>query len=265
MRDAAGRDIRYLRISVTDRCNLRCVYCMPARPVPRLPRAAILSYERIAEVAAAAARLGFTKFRLTGGEPLVRRDLPVLVSLLASIPRPREIAMTTNGTLLAPVAAELAARGLDSVNVSLDTLDAGRYRELTRGGDLDRAIEGIRAARAAGLPVKLNVVMDGAEAEAGLPAIRAWAAGIGAKVQTIARYRLDRAKEDGGAYDRPPRCAACDRIRLLADGTLRPCLHDPGGLPVDFGDIEGSLAAAVAAKPLRGGSAGERAVSMIGG
>ncbi len=265
MRDAAGRDIRYLRISVTDRCNLRCVYCMPPGGVPLLPHGAILSYERIAEVAAAAARLGFTKFRITGGEPLVRRDLPVLVSLLAAIPRPREIAMTTNGTLLAPVAAELASRGLGSVNVSLDTLNEGRYRELTRGGELERALEGIRAARAAGLPVKLNVVMDGAESEAELGAIREWAAGIGAEVQTIARYSLGRAKAEGGAYDRPPRCAACDRLRLLADGTLRPCLHASGGVPVDFGDIESSLRAAVAAKPLRGGIALESAVSMIGG
>jgi cyclic pyranopterin phosphate synthase len=111
-------------------------------------------------VAAAAARLGFVKFRLTGGEPLVRRDLPLLVSLLAALPERPRIVMTTNGTLLAPVAAELKARGLASVNVSLDTLDPGRYRDITRGGRLSDALEGIAAARAAGLPVKLNVVMQ---------------------------------------------------------------------------------------------------------
>lgn len=265
MRDAYGREIRYLRISVTDRCNLRCVYCMPASGIPLLPHDRILSYERIAEVASAASRLGFTKFRITGGEPLVRRDLPVLVSLLAAIDEPREIVMTTNGTLLAPVAKELKERGLGSVNVSLDTLKADRYRELTRGGDLNAALAGIEAAREAGLAIKFNVVMLDEESEADLPALRSYAGRLGAKIQTIARYRLDRTKEDGGAYDRPPECAGCDRLRLLSDGTLRPCLHGSAGIRCDFSDLEGSIAAAIQAKPERGRTAREPAVSMIGG
>jgi cyclic pyranopterin phosphate synthase len=265
MRDLYGREIRYLRISVTDCCNLRCVYCMPASGVTLLPHDRILSYERIAEVASTAAKLGFTKFRITGGEPLVRRDIGVLVSYLADIPEKHFLGMTTNGTLLAPVARELKERGLDSVNVSLDTVNADRYRELTRGGSLDDALAGIEAAVEAGLPVKINVVMVDDESEADIRDIRAYAQRLGAAVQTIAKYRLDETKKDGGAYDRPPRCERCDRLRLLADGTLRPCLHGSAGIPVDFHDIPGSLAAAVAAKPACGQSCLENAVSAIGG
>lgn len=265
MLDSFGREIRYLRISVTDRCNLRCVYCMPAEGVPTIPHERVLSYERITLVAAAAAKHGFNKFRITGGEPLVRKDLPLLVSLLAEIPERLVIVMTTNGTLLAPIAHELKYRGLNSVNVSLDTLDPGRYRELTRGGRLADALEGIKAARAAGLPVKLNVVMSDFSSADDLRNICVYADAIGAQVQTIAQYRLDETKEDGGEYDRPPPCATCDRLRLLADGTLRPCLHGSSGIPVDFSNVEGSLAAAVAAKPECGLSCRELAVSGIGG
>ena len=265
MYDLFGRNIRYLRISVTDRCNLRCVYCMPAEGVPSIPHERIVSYERIAAVASAAAKLGFDKFRLTGGEPLVRRDLPRLVSLLAAIPGNHTIAMTTNGTLLAPVAEDLRKRGLSSVNVSLDTLDPGRYRLLTRGGHLEDALAGIGAARKAGLPVKLNVVMLDERSREDLARIRSYAETVGAAVQTIARYRLDELKRDGGEYDRPPPCAACDRLRLLANGSLRPCLHGSDAVPIDFGDVEGSVRAAVSAKPACGLSCREPAVSAIGG
>lgn len=264
MRDQYGREIRYLRVSVTDRCNLRCVYCMPPEGVPPLPHERILGYEAIAAVARAAAGLGFDKIRLTGGEPLVRRDLGELVSLLAEIPG-LSVHMTTNGTLLAPLAADLRARGLASVNISLDTLDGERYRELTRGGRLRDALDGIGAARQAGLPVKLNVVMSGEQSRQDLQNIRRYAAGIGAAVQTIARYRLDERKQDGGEFDRPPPCSRCDKLRLLADGSLRPCLHGEAAVPVDFSDLAGSIAAAARAKPACGQACREAAVSAIGG
>ncbi len=265
MRDSYGREISYLRVSVTDRCNLRCVYCMPASGVPLLDRAEILSYEQIALAVRAAAPIGFRKVRLTGGEPLARRGVEELVSLLAEVPGIETLAMTTNGTLLAPIAAELARRGLDSVNVSLDTLDPARYAELTRGGRVEDALRGVRAALAAGLRVKLNVVV--------LPDTTAWerermltfAAEAGARVQFIARYRLDRPKRDGGAYDRPPACGLCDRLRLLADGRLRPCLHCAETVRLDWADLEGSIRRAVAAKPPRGLAAADLAVGQIGG
>jgi len=216
-------------------------------------------------VVRAAASLGFRKVRLTGGEPLARKGLPDLVSLLAEIPGIRTLAMTTNGTLLAPLARELKDRGLDSVNISLDTLDPERYRWITRGGVLQDALDGIRAAIAAGLPVKLNVVALEDSTEAEIDGIRAFAAGLGARVQTIARYNLADEKTDGGEYDRPPPCAGCNRLRLLANGILRPCLHGSWGLPVDFSDIRGSIERAILTKPERGLACEDLEVGQIGG
>ncbi len=265
MRDSYGREISYLRVSVTDRCNLRCVYCMPASGVRLLDRGEVLSYEQIALVVEAAARLGFRKVRLTGGEPLARRGVEGLVSLLAGIRGIETLAMTTNGTLLPPLAAELRRRGLGSVNISLDTLDPGRYAELTRGGRLEEALRGVRAALAQGLPVKLNVVVLEDTTAAEVRSVRAFAAEVGARVQLIARYRLDRPKSDAGGYDRPPPCALCDRLRLLADGRLRPCLHCAETVRLDWADLEASIRSAVAAKPRRGRAAADLAVGQIGG
>ncbi len=265
MRDSFGREITYLRVSVTDRCNLRCVYCMPPEGVRLLAHSAILSYEQIALVVAAAGRLGFRKVRLTGGEPLARKGIAGLLSLLRPIPGIETLAMTTNGTLLAPLAAELKARGLDSVNISLDTLDPARYGELTRGGRLAEALEGVRAAVAVGLPVKLNMVVLDDTSAAEQQRMRAFAAETGARLQLIARYRLDEPKRDDSRYDRPPPCGRCDRLRLLADGRLRPCLHGAATVQVDFGDIEGSIRAAVQAKPQHGVACGDLAVRQIGG
>jgi len=272
MRDSYGRELRYLRISVTDRCNLRCIYCMPPEGVPHIPHERVLSYEKMADIARVAVGLGFDKIRLTGGEPLVRRGVEQLVSLIAAISGLGELAMTTNGTLLAPVAADLAARGLVSVNVSIDSVDAERYAAITRGGRLEDAMAGARAAREAGLRVKVNAVaMEGSETEASgraqaeLDAVRAWAAAEGMGFQSIARYRLDSEKRDGGNCDRPPACAGCDRLRLLSDGSLRPCLHDARLVKVDFDDIEGSLRAAALAKPERGGACDDLTIGQIGG
>jgi cyclic pyranopterin phosphate synthase len=159
LRDGFGRVHDDLRISVTDRCNLRCAYCMPVEPA-WFPREEILDYEEIARLAAIAARRGVRKFRLTGGEPLVRRDLAVLVRLLAREHAACDLSLTTNGLLLAPLAAELARAGLKRINVSLDTLDPGRYRALTRRDALGAALRGIEAAAAAGLrPIKVNTVL----------------------------------------------------------------------------------------------------------
>ena len=146
MIDRFGRVIDYLRISVTDRCNLRCRYCMPAEGVPLLPAAEILRFEEIVEVARAAADLGMTRVRLTGGEPLVRRGIETLVGMLSAAVRLADLSMTTNGQLLTRHAAGLAAAGLRRVNVSIDTLDPGRYTAITRGGDVRAVLAGIEAA-----------------------------------------------------------------------------------------------------------------------
>ena len=158
--DSFNRPISYLRVSVTDRCNLRCVYCMPPEGVPWRPHEQILRYEEIETVVRAAAGLGISKVRLTGGEPLVRLGMVDLVAMLARIPGIDDLAMTTNGTLLARYADELKAVGLQRVNVSLDTLKPERFRSITRLGELSDTLAGIAAAREAGLvPVKVNTVV----------------------------------------------------------------------------------------------------------
>jgi cyclic pyranopterin phosphate synthase len=159
LEDGFGRLHDDLRISVTDRCNLRCAYCMPVEP-EWFPRREILSFEEIARVARVAAVGGVRKLRLTGGEPLVRRDLPHLIDMLSSLPGVEDLSLTTNALLLERLALDVAAAGLRRVNVSLDTLDAGRYRDMTRRDGLAATLAGITAAAAAGLtPIKINTVL----------------------------------------------------------------------------------------------------------
>ena len=161
--DAFRRPISYLRISVTDRCNLRCTYCMPEAGLPWIPNADVLSFDEIEHIVRAAAGVGVRSLRLTGGEPLVRPNLAELVRRLAAIDGIDDIALSTNGLLLAEHAAELAGAGLRRVNVSLDTLRPERFQAIARRPGLERVLAGIDAAIAAGLaPVKLNcVVMRG--------------------------------------------------------------------------------------------------------
>jgi len=158
--DPFNRPINYLRISVTDRCNLRCVYCLPPEGVNLLPQGEILSYEEIARVAALAAQLGINKVRITGGEPLVRARLRELVALLAGIRGIDDISLTTNGILLKEFAAELKQAGLKRVNVSLDSLNRDRFERITRYNKLDAVLQGIEAAKGCGLnPIKVNMVV----------------------------------------------------------------------------------------------------------
>ncbi|SRR5579859_846736 len=161
MIDPFGRKINYLRLSVTDRCDLRCVYCM-AEDMTFLPKAEVLSLEELERLAGAFIRLGTTKLRLTGGEPLVRRGILDLIGDLGrdylATSRLRELTLTTNGTQLAKSADALRAAGVKRINVSLDSLDAERFRRITRTGDLTQVLDGLRAAKEAGLKVKLNMV-----------------------------------------------------------------------------------------------------------
>lgn len=158
--DQFGRPLQSLRISVTDRCNLRCQYCMPEADYDWLPRGEILSYEEMATVATAFADAGVRKVRLTGGEPLLRRDLSVFVSMLSELGRFDEIALTTNAILLADQVDSLLSAGLDRITVSLDTLDAGRYQRLTGSDQLAAAMAGIEAAVTAGVKgLKINMVV----------------------------------------------------------------------------------------------------------
>ncbi len=181
MTDPFGRTITYLRVSVTDRCDLRCFYCM-SEDMTFLPKADLLTLEELDRLCSAFIARGVRKLRLTGGEPLVRRNV---MSLVASLSRHLgtgaldELTLTTNGSQLARFAQELAGCGVRRINVSLDTLDAQKFRAITRWGDLDKVLAGIEAARAAGLAVKINAVALKGLNEDEIPSLIEWAHGKG--------------------------------------------------------------------------------------
>ena len=159
MKDSHGRVIDYLRISLTDRCNFRCIYCMPEEGVQQLPHEEILRIEEIVQAVRVAAGMGIRSIRLTGGEPLVRLGVVDLVRDIANVPGIENISMTTNGVLLPRMADDLKAAGLSRVNISLDTLDPDQFRQITRRGELQQTLDGIDAALEAGFnPVKINAV-----------------------------------------------------------------------------------------------------------
>jgi cyclic pyranopterin phosphate synthase len=184
--DRFSRPLRSLRLSVTDRCNLRCQYCMPEQDYVWLPRENLLTFEEIGAIVDAFTPLGVDRVRLTGGEPLLRRDLPVLIESLAARPPIADLALTTNGVLLRAQAAALRAAGLHRITVSLDTLDSERFRELTRTDDLAKVLDGIDAAAAAGFTsLKLDtVVIRGVNDEELVPLLE-YAKGRGAELRFI--------------------------------------------------------------------------------
>ena len=332
--DAHQRAISYLRISVTDRCNLRCVYCMPPEGVPPCTHDEIMRYEEIETVVRAAAELKFHKVRLTGGEPLVRKGIVDLVRRLSAIPGIDDLSMTTNGILLRRYADDLARAGLKRVNVSLDTLRPERFRQITRRGELADTLAGIQAARRAGLkPVKINaVIIRGLNADEVVdlayktvsdgwhvrfiewmplngPAMGGieWAEGavttdeMRAQIEAVLGPLEPASVGAGGGPARYYRlaqaggplapgtigfisalsahfCGSCNRLRLTADGKLRPCLFSDHEIdirtPLRAGagveEIKALLTAGIAAKP-EGHQLGEcvavhkRTMSQIGG
>ncbi len=270
LRDPYGRRIGYLRVSVTDRCNHRCVYCMPEEGVPLKTHDDILSYEEIFRVVEVAASLGFDRVRLTGGEPLVRRGIEDLVSLLAAIDGLDEVSMTTNGSLLTREKARLLkTAGLSRINISLDTLDAERFRAVTRGGDVEAVLAGIDAAIEADLrPVKINMIVSEGTTREDIERMRAFCGGRGLVLQTIKQFSLYDREEDpsgGISCDRPRPCETCDKLRLTADGYLKPCLFSDKEIRIDWDNIEMSLRGAVAAKPEKGTCCSNRLMCQIGG
>jgi GTP 3',8-cyclase len=159
--DSFNRPVKDLRISVTDRCNFRCTYCMPLDEYQWINKKEILTFEEITRIAKLFIERGIDKIRLTGGEPLVRQDLHLLIAKLSNLQGVQDLCLTTNGALLANQVSALAGAGLKRVNVSIDTLDGDKFRRMTKRGDLDKVLEGIFAAKAAGLsPIKLNAVVE---------------------------------------------------------------------------------------------------------
>ena len=321
--DSFQRPINYLRVSVTDRCNLRCLYCQPPEGVSLLPRESILSYEEIISVVKAAAELGITRVRLSGGEPLLRAALTKLIEALAQIENVNDLSLTTNGTLLDQYAAELKQAGLKRVNISLDTLRRDRYELITRHDELGQVLRGIERAKSVGLsPVKLNVVVmrgindDELSDFVNMTFREGWHVRF-IELMPLAhtpslpsfvgvdemKQRLEELGElepcspgDGGGPARYFRfsgssgtigfispvtqhfCFHCNRLRLTAEGKLRPCLLDEQEfdlrLPLRSGasavELKRLIEEAVSAKPrqhhLSGGSIiNRRSMSQIGG
>lgn len=324
LRDRYGRQVTYLRVSVTAHCNLRCFYCLPRMRAASRPEQ--LDLDELAVAIASGVGLGVTKIRLTGGEPLLRPGIVDLVRTLRAFPGLRDLALSTNGTLLAEHASALKAAGLMRVNVSLDSLRPAVFRALTGRDDLARVTAGIRAARDAGLaPVKLNVVVVRGVNHDELPALLEFAARHGAQARFIEYMPLGVGERWGSSYvsraeilaclrpllaDAPPYrrpgdtasyyplaaggevgvispvscrfCDLCNRLRLTADGRLRPCLTSEGEVdlrpalrPRPCPDaVAAAFHAATAGRPECGtyttdaqarAAAGARAMAAIGG
>ncbi len=265
MFDRFNRQIDYLRISVTDKCNLRCIYCMPKNGVPIIRHEDVLRFEEIADVAKTAVELGVTKVRVTGGEPLVRRGIATLIGMLSAIEGIADFGMTTNATRLAEFARPLAEAGLHRVNVSLDAIDPGRYAAITRGGDVQTVLDGIRAAREAGLdPVKLNCVIQETPDEPDARAVAAYAAEEGFEVRFIRRMNLEIGDFSIVVGGTGGDCARCNRLRLSCDGMIRPCLFNDLRFSVRALGPREAILQALASKPLCGETSQSR-FNTIGG
>ncbi|MBF9015003.1 MULTISPECIES: GTP 3',8-cyclase MoaA [unclassified Oceanispirochaeta] len=267
MLDSFEREISYLRISVTDRCNLRCIYCMPEEGVEKKRHEDCLSFEQITEIAKEAVALGISKIRLTGGEPLVRKGICALVAQLKGIEGLKTLGMTTNGHYLEQYAKGLKESGLDSLNISLDTLDPERYSYLTRGGNIEEVLKGIDAALAQGFPVKLNMVVSDDTGREEMESMKQFCQDKGITLQRIREYDLkdNKFKDEEIIYHRPPPCAACNRIRLLSNGKLKPCLHSDNEITIDMNNIKEGLKKAITEKPRCGSSCSTRNMVEIGG
>ena len=293
MKDPLGRNITYLRLSVTELCNLRCRYCMPAEGVPKRRHEDMLTEEEMVQAVRCASRLGIRKVRVTGGEPLVKRNILSLCEKVAAVPGVREPCLTTNGVLLPTFAQPLRAAGVRRVNISLDTLDPAKYERITRIGRLQDALDGLEAALDAGFErVKVNAVLIGGFNDDEIPALAdltrrypvdvrfielmpmgagdfdpgSFLAGdeVTKKLPELVKepedgavarlYRLPGAQGQVGIIS-PLSCQfcdRCDRIRLTADGRIKPCLHQQTEYAIKGLDEDGMLRqfeAAIRSKP----------------
>lgn len=266
MLDQFNRKINYLRISVTDRCNLRCTYCMPEHGVDLISHKEILSFEEIVEVVNYGTQLGINKVRITGGEPLVRRGIVDLVKMLSQINGIEDLSMTTNGALLDQFAKPLVAAGLNRVNISLDTMDPDKFKAITRVGVLSNTLEGIKAAQEAGLsPIKINCVIKESPMENDARQVAAYCLRNDLNIRFIKEMDLETgvfSKVIGGEGGN---CKSCNRLRLTADGKLKPCLFSDLEFDVREYGIEGAFNKAVGRKPKSGSSNTVNKFSNIGG
>ncbi|MBK6283887.1 MAG: radical SAM protein [Draconibacterium sp.] len=266
MLDPYNRPINYLRISVTDRCNFRCTYCMPAEGVPLKRHEDIMSFNEIAEIVKAGVQLGLKKIRLTGGEPLVRKDLPKLVKMIAEIEGIEDIGLTTNGVYLPLFATQLKEAGLNRVNISLDTLNPEKFKKITRFGNVEDVLRGIDAAIAARLiPVKINFVRIAGENEEDETEVREFCEMKNLQLRFIRQMNLKTGEFDAVEGGKGGICEICNRLRLTADGFIVPCLHSELRFNVRELGITEAFRRAVNLKPEKGIGTESHEFSNIGG
>ena len=266
MFDRFNRHINYLRISVTDRCNLRCIYCMPAEGIKLLRHEDILSFDEIFEVANIAVEMGVHKIRITGGEPLVRKGIVDLVKMIASIKGVDDLSMTTNGVLLAQFAEKLRDAGLHRINVSLDTLDPEKYSLITRGGNVEDVLLGLESAKEAGFsPIKINCVTGAMNDNGDAAQIRKFGGENGYQVRFIRQMDLSAGEfyivegGDGG------NCSRCNRLRLTSNGLIKPCLFNAVGYNVRQLGAREAILKAIDNKPRCGTVNPEEEFYQVGG
>ena len=250
MYDRFNREINYLRISVTDRCNLRCIYCMPEEGIHLLRHEDILSFDEITGFTKVAVKNGVTKVRITGGEPLVRKGITSLVEMIAGIDGINDLSMTTNGTLLKNFASGLRKAGLQRVNISLDTIDPVKFASVTRGGNVNDVFEGIKAAGDAGLlPVKINCVISESENETDAIEVTAFCEKNGLDIRYIRQMDLVKGHFSTVVGGTGGDCARCNRLRLTADGRLKPCLFSDIEFDIRAMGYEEAIKRAIELKP----------------
>ena len=253
MYDRFNRKIHYLRLSVTDLCNLRCQYCMPAEGIHLLRHEDILTFEEMVDVVRTAVDMGIDKVRLTGGEPLVRRGIIDLVRMVGRVPGIRDFAMTTNGTLLSDHAADLRAAGIQRLNISLDTVDPDRYREITRNGRLQAVLDGIEAAQSMGFDrIKLNCVIQASPDEPDAVAVAAFGRARGLDVRFIRQMDTHQGQFWEVQGGEGGQCGSCNRLRVSSDGKVYPCLFSDRVFDVRALGIQEALRRAVEHKPESG-------------
>ena len=266
MYDKYNRKINYLRISVTDKCNLRCRYCMPETGMQLLKYEDILSYEEITHVVKTAVKLGIDKIRITGGEPLVRKDIVKLISMIANIKGIKNLAMTTNGILLEQFAQPLAKAGLQRINISLDTVNPKKFTELSRGGDIKMVFKGIEAAKNANLkPIKINCVVMHSSDEIDAKEVKKFCNKNNLQIRFIHQMDLktgDFSIVEGGEGGN---CSRCNRLRLTSNGMMKPCLFNDLEYDVRKLGAEKAIIKAIESKPEYGTLSTKNKFHSIGG
>lgn len=253
MLDKYNRKLNYLRVSVTDRCNLRCTYCMPEDGVKMLAHKEILSFDEIVDIVKVGVSYGINKVRITGGEPLVRRGIVDLIRMIWNVEGIKDLSMTTNAILLEQFAEDLAKAGLQRVNISLDTTNSEKFKGISRGGDILEVYKGIAAAKKAGLnPIKVNCVIWKSSEEEGAREVARFCKENDLQVRFIHQMSLSTGEfsivegGDGG------NCNQCNRLRLTADGNIKPCLFNDLSFNVRKLGIEEAYLQAVGKKPKSG-------------